>query len=266
MKDYYQTLGIYAQASHAEIKSAFRKMVVQYHPDKNPSAEASRLIVEINEAYEVLGDPAKRNLYDDLLAGRKSISEAPQAAQHRDPAYRKRPPSPNFKSKQQLTLEMMQEYLPVTLFMSRVAFALFLFITLDFLLPTVTQQETIQKITMPRTGPYQTANKKFFTNTGTGFEVSSETAKKFKLGMAVQVTYSSLVHVPTYLESSASNITIKVPTTIYGTFIFIPLLLMVTSSIGSFYRKGVEFSFNIGITNCLLTLFTFIFLFIHKML
>ncbi len=264
MRDYYSILGLRTTAKESEIKSAFRKLALRYHPDKNASPEAARLIVEINEAYEILGDPKKRTVYDQLISGQATFQ--PTQQQHRDPAYRKRAPNLNFKSKRQEMLEMMTSYHPITLLMSRVAFALFLFIALDFLLPSNTEQEVITKMTGIKTGRYQASNKKFFTNTGTGFEVTNEFSNQFTIGMPVEITYSSIVHVPIYLENKPSGIFLKVPTSIYGTFIFMPVILMITSALGSFYKRGIEFDFNIGITNCLLTIFTLLFLFIHKML
>lgn len=66
-KDYYQILGVSRNASQDEIKSAFRKLAMKYHPDKNPgNKEAEAKFKEINEAYEVLSDPQKRKLYDSL--------------------------------------------------------------------------------------------------------------------------------------------------------------------------------------------------------
>ncbi|MBI3241944.1 MAG: DnaJ domain-containing protein [Chloroflexi bacterium] len=68
-KDYYTTLGVSKTASEAELKSAFRKLAKQYHPDKNPGdKKAEEKFKEINEAYEVLGDAAKRAKYDQLGA------------------------------------------------------------------------------------------------------------------------------------------------------------------------------------------------------
>jgi curved DNA-binding protein len=67
-KDYYQLLGIAANASDAEIKSAFRKQARKYHPDINREAGAEERFKDINEANEALKDPKKRAAYDQLRA------------------------------------------------------------------------------------------------------------------------------------------------------------------------------------------------------
>jgi curved DNA-binding protein len=68
-RDYYQVLGVGKSATEKEIKSAFRRLAQQHHPDKNPGDKRSEdRFKEINEAYEVLGDPQKRAKYDRLGA------------------------------------------------------------------------------------------------------------------------------------------------------------------------------------------------------
>ncbi|MCW5731230.1 MAG: molecular chaperone DnaJ [Alphaproteobacteria bacterium] len=66
-RDYYEVLGVGRQASEADLKKAFRKLAMKYHPDRNPGdAEAEKSFKEINEAYEVLRDEQKRAAYDQF--------------------------------------------------------------------------------------------------------------------------------------------------------------------------------------------------------
>lgn len=63
-KDYYKTLGIQKGASDEDIKKAYRKLALKFHPDKNKAADAEEKFKEIAEAYEVLSDKKKRDVYD----------------------------------------------------------------------------------------------------------------------------------------------------------------------------------------------------------
>lgn len=65
-RDYYDILGVSKSASKEEIKKAYRKLALEYHPDRNKSAGANEKFKEINEAYEVLSDAKKRQTYDQF--------------------------------------------------------------------------------------------------------------------------------------------------------------------------------------------------------
>ncbi|XP_037135386.1 dnaJ homolog subfamily B member 6b isoform X2 [Syngnathus acus] len=76
MVEYYQTLGVRKDATQADIKKAYRKQALKWHPDKNPDnkEEAEKRFKELAEAYEVLSDENKRNIYDKY--GKQGLSSA----------------------------------------------------------------------------------------------------------------------------------------------------------------------------------------------
>jgi molecular chaperone DnaJ len=76
--DYYEILGVPRDVSDEDLKKAYRKLALQYHPDRNPGDRtAEEKIREINAAYEVVGDPDKRRAYDRLRFGDELREEAP---------------------------------------------------------------------------------------------------------------------------------------------------------------------------------------------
>lgn len=64
--DYYSILGVSKAATEAEIKSAYKRKVVEWHPDRNKSKEAPEMIKKVNRAFEVLSDPQKKTIYDQV--------------------------------------------------------------------------------------------------------------------------------------------------------------------------------------------------------
>jgi hypothetical protein len=81
-KDYYKILGVKKNAKDKDLKSAYRKLALKWHPDKNPDnqEEATKKFTEISEAYEVLSDPEKRKMYD--LGGMDGPNGAPGGHAH----------------------------------------------------------------------------------------------------------------------------------------------------------------------------------------
>lgn len=65
-RDYYEILGVSKDVSDADLKKAYRKMALKFHPDQNKEADAEEKFKEVNEAYEVLSDKQKRQTYDQF--------------------------------------------------------------------------------------------------------------------------------------------------------------------------------------------------------
>ncbi|HEV7231652.1 MAG TPA: J domain-containing protein [Bacteroidia bacterium] len=84
-KDYYQIIGVSKTASADEIKKAYRKLAVKYHPDKNPgNKNAEEKFKEISEAWQVLQDSEKRAKYDELGSNWQQYQQGPQSDQQFD--------------------------------------------------------------------------------------------------------------------------------------------------------------------------------------
>ena len=78
MSDFYQILGIERNATQDDIKRAYRKLAVKFHPDKNPGdSEAEKHFKKVSEAYGVLGDESKRRMYDQYGESAFSAGGAP---------------------------------------------------------------------------------------------------------------------------------------------------------------------------------------------
>ncbi|XP_078393290.1 dnaJ homolog subfamily B member 6b isoform X1 [Cetorhinus maximus] len=82
MVDYYQVLGVHKNASPDEIKKSYRKLALKWHPDKNPDnkEEAESKFKQLSEAYEVLSDSSKRNIYDRY--GKEGLTNAGGGGQY----------------------------------------------------------------------------------------------------------------------------------------------------------------------------------------
>lgn len=77
-KDYYKILGVSRSATDDDLKKAYRKLALKYHPDKNKSPDAEERFKEVAEAYEVLSDKKKREVYDQC--GEEGLQGGAQAS------------------------------------------------------------------------------------------------------------------------------------------------------------------------------------------
>ena len=99
-RDYYEVLGVRRDASNDELKKAYRKLALEFHPDRNPNnPTAAERFREAAEAYETLGDPERRKIYDQFGATGEKRRPAdavllPAAAGAVTPADSFRPPPP----------------------------------------------------------------------------------------------------------------------------------------------------------------------------
>jgi len=254
MKDYYQILQVHRGANSNEIKRAYRRLAIQYHPDKNPDVSAEHLFKEINEAYEVLGDPGKKISYD--LRENIPYQEVvvPDARPHRDPAYRqRRPPVKNYKSERQRLFEAMTPWLPIAEKVSYFAFIVTLFLAVDYFLPSERRFETIVRVDAVT---YSRATEWLViaTEAGDQFELPMSSARYFHEGDPITIESSRLLKLPIYIEGETQ--TVRIMKSIYGSFSFVPIALLLSSGYGILNRKRVDSMFSAGLVTFLVLIVT----------
>jgi len=254
--DYYQTLGVTYTASHDEIKRAYRRLAVLYHPDKNRDPAAESIFKKINEAYDVLGDPAKKNTYD--LRFQAAFEETPYEAppRHRDPAYHASRPKVHRKSDRERLVDLMREYLPWAIRITQICFGFALLILLDYALPYRVTHEKIIETNVRRTyvRNYATTWWVMRTDEGHSIDIAYEFSDHFATGRDIAISSTMLFDVPRRVESD--TLAVKLKKSIYGNFVFAPIALFFFSALGIYFRKNVEYGFNLSVVSFLILIFT----------
>jgi curved DNA-binding protein CbpA len=251
VKDYYGILGVSSTASESEMKRAFRKLAVRYHPDKNQSAEAKSLFQEINEAYDVLGDREKRALYDARLANPFAEILSEPAPGHRDPAYRRTRPAQRTGNKgPSASFILMRDYLPYMMWVSRIGLLFTVLFFLDYFLPYRHVNDVVDAIYAVPVGPGET-NYVVITGSGKELKLYNERAADFRKGETI-LTSVTMIFGSIITLSSATGSYSEWVAYMYSTLIFFPILLFVVSLLAFIYRRQVEFCFNLNITGVIL--------------
>lgn len=254
MKDYYQILGVRQGAGLPEIRRAYRILVQQLHPDVNSDPVAHELIKEVNEAYDVLGDAAKKAEYDYRLANPYGAIEVPQEPTHRDPYFRRRGrPAPTHNTEKSERLKLMEKSLFFFRWVFKIA-AIFCFVLLiDFVTPrTVTTERIVETYAFRTRGRYGTGsyhhNDVIVTNTGRGFMVGVEETKYFRADPVIQVYESKLLSITTKIQTQSKSFTLTNFATVYNNYAFLPILIAIGTVIGLIVKKGtLDFHFSLGL-------------------
>lgn len=258
MKNYYSILGVSVNSHAADIKRAYRRLALQYHPDKNSNPAAEQFFKEVNEAYDVLGDPQKRYEYDQrLLNPVYTAPVEPSVQQHRDPAYRRRTQA-TYVRKPSEQFILMQKSLPFMRTISWISSLVILLIMIDVLLPPRVEKATIRTF---RTTQYRTTSQEHLvTENGESFRITDDARLLLDNGGVIELVRSPLFLKLKRIQSTEARVSITNLATIYCNFKFVPILLLVGTVISLFFASKVEFSFNIGWINLVTLIVTVILL------
>lgn len=255
MKDYYQILRVRHGASLPEIKRAYRVLVQQLHPDINPDPAAHELIKEVNEAYDVLSDDAKRRDYDYRFANPYITVEVPQEPVHRDPRYRRTTTYSHVHVKRGPTVhELMQRLAPSMLKIFQVGAALCFVLLIDFNLPHQVTDDVIASFRSTGSRRYE-ANY-LITRSGEQIKISTSDGYRLEVDHGVQIVKSRILSLLIEVRIPDRDATITNLSTIYANFIFVPWILGIFSIIGLAARGKLEFRFNLGIMTGFVLIFT----------
>lgn len=250
MKDYYEIMKVDRKATEADIKKAFRQLANQYHPDKNPSVEAEAIFKEINEAYEVLSDPASRLDYDQRLAGPAFFNYQyirPQRTAYRGPSEK----------------TMLQNSL---LRYSRVLFVFGCMwcglLIVDYTMPEeVLTGKVMTDMTNNTKLTVHPPSKLLNTDIGRSFSVTGTEMKYFPYQSDIHIYRSALFSAVLRVENYNGTYVINNLGSIYRNFAFAPIILVLGCILGLAIKTGVEFHVNLGIVVFLLMILNIVLLF-----
>lgn len=258
MKNYYAILGVSPESSDAEIKTAYRRLALLLHPDKNPQPEAETAFKEVNEAYEVLSDPISRNLYNQMLA---QVVQ-PQQVWHRDPAYRRRQQAgykPQARGPSARAV-MMHNSLRLLRSVSWVALAFCLLMLLDYALPNRVSQEVVVTDAAEVKQYFSSRPADLLvTDQGHHFPLRIDELRYFPKNSFARVCTSRIFSILVKVENMNGTYEVNNLATIYRNFVFAPLLLFGLALVGVAWNKGTEFRFSIGVVTVLMMILNFVF-------
>lgn len=248
--DFYSILKVSRTASHREIRQSYRSLVFRLHPDHNPHPDAAEGFRLVQEAWETLGDPLQRTLYDQLLDQRGQ----PQPPAHRDPAYRRkgttgtrRPAGP---SAEKLLIARLVPYATQVL---RIGVLVALVIAVDFFLPEQRLEEVI-------IGKYGTRQyQEFKTDQGHHFQAPYPLNRPFVHEPAITVSISPVMSVLKSIETRSGSFQLTNLPSVYANLVFVPIALLLVSVLGLIVRSSNEVRFNFGVVSLLVLLLNMVF-------
>lgn len=248
--NYYEILGVGSTAHAAEIKRAYRRLAVMYHPDKNPSPDAEEIFKQISEAYDVLGDPEKRHAYDSRFDNLLEIPVEQAQPRHRDPRYRPGSNKRRRTNQRNASYEMMASYLKYTVAISIFCFLISVVMLIDFTLPTKPVKERIIKMEI-----HELRRERWlvlYTSGKHEISVPDEMRHVFSEGDEVTVNNSFFLNIARSIQDGSTIFRIR--RSLYGNFVFAPAALLILSGLGVALRKNVDLGFNLGVVSFIVLL------------
>lgn len=259
--DHYKVLEISSNASQAEIRVAYKKLAKMYHPDINKSPRAGALFQHISESYHILSNPARRSAYDASLQTSTPYRQYPpyngsgasRTAHRRNPAsFNSRPPLRQ--------ADIIKPYMKYAYAVAWLGFAIALLLLVDFAGPAITYQETFsQAYVLPgaRNDADYGRSQLIYTEEGTRMEVRAGTETVVLTEGIAGIEKTLLFRFPKKIILQ-DGVTVKPMILLYAHLSFFPILLFISSGLGTFFRREVVFDFNVCLVSGVLMVITLV--------
>ena len=259
MKNYYQILGVQEMASEREIKQAHHQLAFLLHPDRTPDPVAQARFLDIQEAYEVLGDYHRRLAYDLLRQRAREVAAAPRGPSPYDPPpapYRRRGPRA-----QEIWAAQLRRYVPWARRLNWLVLAFCLSLALDWGLPLsefadeyVTAREVIF-VSVSRSNPRIAY---LITTANTHFKIKEELGDQYPLrtGAALTVWRTPLWRVVRRIQPRNYASFAPYAGGIYSALAFWPAMLLVVVIVGLWPGRPHELQVNTAVVAGLLLIIT----------
>ena len=267
MKDYYQILAVPGNATQADIRKSYYKLAKQYHPDLNANAAHHHKFLEINEAYEILGDKNKREIYhyrwvqyqNQLKAYQtqpqaaapspKAYNQAKQTqARKPQPSYGPPQPPPHFRQHyQNYARPTYQEYEPMLRRVCQIVLLVSLLIVTDKFLAHPLENEIVTRVEMSLTDISSEAPV-YISTTNTRFRINFYDLKGNYLttGQVITLWRTPFFYRITHVKGTGEKFPVN-KGTVYHNFFILLLLQMAAAALGLNKKMRWQARMNAGI-------------------
>jgi hypothetical protein len=255
MKDYYRILQITPDASQEEVKKAYRRLAKVHHPDIAGNGERQEIFIQdINEAYRTLSHPEKRSRYDWIRTNREIPQQETTTSESYFQEKQRHPYGFNRGAFQQQVREreLVKPYLGYTYAVSRISLVFCLLLAIDFLMPLRQRTDKVTYLTEvhSKSGEFEKHEyTQLHTWKGSKAFVANEASLFFKENPTVLLFRTRLFGKLRYIApAQAVKQRFINSRSIYGNFIFIPALLLLTAFFGSlkYFKPELDFSFGVA--------------------
>ncbi len=259
MKDYYQLLGVTERATEREIKQAHHQLAFQLHPDRTPDPQAQARFLDVQEAYEVLGDYHRRLAYDLLRQRARELAAAPRHGPSRyDP-----PPAPAQRRgprQKDIWAAQLRRYVPWATRFNRLTVFFCLVLFLDWAVPLreygqeyVTAREIVF-VSVTKANPKIAFH---VTTTHTNFLLREEWGtERLRVGSPLTVWRTPIWRVVRRIQPVGQVAFQPYGGGIYGALAFWPAALLLVAAVGLFPRRPDELRVNAAVVAGLLLIIT----------